>query len=391
LYRWDRVHRLAREQLDKLGSKIPPWALVSTLSQAERQSVELAKALMNELYAPSNALLLLDEPTSTLSQHEIDVLFREIRRVREDSSVIFVSHRLDEILDVSDRVYVLRDGKCVAERTRDSWHLDEFFQLMIGHESEQDYFGIEQSYAHDVVRLNVQGLTKTNAYRDVSFDLHPGEILGICGVEGSGREKVMRTIFGAERADSGQILLDGKALPPGSPEDAVRRGIGYMPAERSAEAALMEMEVGENITVAHLEVVSHGPVMRRRSERNIAREWIERLKVKTPSIRTNMSSLSGGNQQKVVFARWLLSPEIRLLLLDHPTRGLDIGAKAEVYRIIRESASSGTAILLVSDSLEETIALSHTILVLKDGEVTGTLVAPALGKDSQMDVLKKML
>jgi ribose transport system ATP-binding protein len=285
----------------------------------------------------------------------------------------------------------LRDGKCVAERTRDSWHLDEFFQLMIGHESEQDYFGIEQSYAHDAVRLSVQGLTKANAYRDVSFDLHPGEILGICGVEGSGREKVMRTIFGAERPDSGQILLDEKALPLGSPEEAVRRGIGYMPAERSAEAALMEMEVGENITVAHLEVVSQGPIMRRRAERNIARQWIERLKVKTPSIRTTMSSLSGGNQQKVVFARWLLSPEIRLLLLDHPTRGLDIGAKAEVYRIIRESASSGTAILLVSDSLEETIALSHTILVLKDGEMTGTLVAPALGKESQMDVLKKML
>jgi ribose transport system ATP-binding protein len=392
-YRWDSALRLARAQLDKLGSTISPWAPVAALSQAERQTVELAKALTNELYSPANALLLLDEPTSTLSQHEIDVLFHEIRRVRERSSVIFVSHRLDEILEVSDRVYVLRDGKCVAERSRGSWHQEEFYRLMIGQDSARDYFGIEhqQSFTDGAVRLGVQHLTKAGAYRDVSFSLHPGEVLGICGVEGSGREKVMRTIFGAERADSGQIVLDDRVLPPGSPEEAVRRGIGYIPAERSAEAALMEMEVEENLTISHLELVSHGPVMNQRTERSIAEKWVERLKIKTPSIRTIMSSLSGGNQQKVVFARWLLSSETRLLLLDLPTRGLDVGAKAEVYNIIRESASSGTAILLVSDSLEETIALSHNILVMKDGAITGRLAAPVHGKPSQLDILEKML
>jgi ribose transport system ATP-binding protein len=393
LYRWDSTHRLAREQLTRIGSPISPWAAVSALSQAERQTVELAKALTNELYAPESAVLLLDEPTSTLSQDEIDVLFNEIRRVRERSSVIFVSHRLDEILEVSDRVYVLRDGKCVAERSRGSWHQDEFYRLMIGQDSARDYFGIErqQSFADDAMRIDVRHLTKVGAYRDISFTLHAGEVLGICGVQGSGREKLMRTVFGAERADSGQILLDGKVLSPGSPEEAVRRGIGYIPAERSAEAALMEMEVEENLTISHLEMVSHGPVLSQRTERSIAQRWVERLGIKTPSIKTMMSSLSGGNQQKVVFARWLLSPEIRVLLLDLPTRGLDVGAKAEVYNIIRESASSGTAILLVSDSLEEAIALSHNILVMKDGVVTRRLPAPAHAKPSQLDIVEMML
>jgi ribose transport system ATP-binding protein len=264
---------------------------------------------------------------------------------------------------------------------------------MLGHEAASDYFGIEHQLplADQAVRLRVQGLTKEDAYRDVSFDLRAGEVLGICGVEGSGREKIMRTIFGAERADSGQILLDGKPLSPGSPEEAVRRGIGYVPAERSAEAALMEMDVGENITIAHLDQVQHGPVVSRQSERALAARWISRLQIKTPSLRTNMSSLSGGNQQKVVFARWLLAPEIRLLLLDHPTRGLDVGAKAEVYGIIRQSAASGTAVLLVSDSLEETIALSHNILVMKDGMVTARAEAPADGKPSQLDIVENML
>jgi ribose transport system ATP-binding protein len=392
-YRWGSVRRLAQQQLDKIGSTISPRALVSALSQLERQTVELAKVLTTELYAPANALVMLDEPTSTLSRHEIDVLFGEIRRLREHSSVIFVSHRLDEILEISDRVYVLRDGKCVAERSRGSWHQDEFFRLMIGRESARDYFGVENQkpYSGGVVRLNVQSLEKAGAYRDVSFELHPGEVLGICGVEGSGREKVLRTIFGAEYPDSGRILLDGKQLPLGSSEEAVRCGIGYIPAERSVEAALMEMEVGENITIAHLDQVTRGPVLSKRNERRLAGAWVERLRVKTPSIRAMMSTLSGGNQQKVVFARWLLSPDIRLLLLDHPTRGLDIGAKAEVYEIIRESASSGTTIILVSDSLEETIALSHNILVMKDGLVRGSLPAPAHQKPSQLEIVEKML
>jgi ribose transport system ATP-binding protein len=393
LYRWGGVHRLAQEQLRIIGSTISPWASVSSLSQLERQTVELAKALTAELYSPANALILLDEPTSTLSQQEIDILFREIQRVRTRSSVVFVSHRLDEVLEVSDRVYVLRDGQCVAERARGSWDLAEFFRLMVGSDSQQDYFRLErqQPYSQEAVVLRVQGLTKKGAYRDVTFDLHAGEVLGICGVEGSGRAKLMRTLFGAERADSGSTLLDGVPQTLRSPEDAVRRGIAYVPAERSEEATFMEMDVRENMTIAHLDEVTRGPLMSRQAERSIADRWVDRLKIKTPSLRSMMSTLSGGNQQKVVFARWLLSPDIRLLLLDHPTRGLDVGAKAEVYEIIRDGASSGAAIVLISDSLEEAIALSHNILVMKDGAVTARLAAPVQGKPTQLEIVEKML
>jgi ribose transport system ATP-binding protein len=393
LYRWGNVHQLAKDQLRKIGSTISPWAPVSSLSQLERQTVELAKALTAELYSPANALLLLDEPTSMLSQHEIDILFREIWRVRERSSVIFVSHRLDEILEVSDRVYVLRDGLCVAERSRGSWDQAEFFRLMVGRDSQQDYFRLEQqqSYREDAVLLRVQGLTKKDDYKDISFDLHSGEVMGICGVEGSGRAKLMRTLFGAEAPDAGTMLIDGKPLALRSPEDAVQRGIAYVPAERSAEATFMEMDVRENITIAHLDEVSRKGVMSAAAEQGLARRWVDRLKIKTPSLASMMSTLSGGNQQKVVFARWLLSPEIRLLLLDHPTRGLDVGAKTEVYDIIRDGASSGMAIVLISDSLEETIALSHNIVVMKDGVVTGTFAATAEAKPSQLEILEKML
>jgi ribose transport system ATP-binding protein len=393
LYRWGAVRSLAQEQMDKIGSSIPISALVSTLSQLERQTVELAKALVAELYAPTNALLLFDEATSTLSQAEIDVLFREIRRLRNDSSVIFVSHRLEEVLEVSDRVYVLRDGVCVAERARGEWEQDELFQLMVGRASASDHFQLERQAAvddHDV-RLRVEGLTKAGAYGDVSFELRSGEVLGICGVEGSGRDKVMRTLFGLERPDAGTIELDGRRVRFSGPEGAVGAGIGYIPADRTAEASLLEMNVRENMTVAHLDNVMSGPLMSATRERRLTERWIDRLGIRTPSLTTPMRSLSGGNQQKVVFARWLLADDIRLLLLDHPTRGLDVGAKAEVYSIIRDTAAAGTAIVLLSDSLEETVALSHAILVMKDGQITGRMPAPVGGKPDQVSIVEKML
>jgi ribose transport system ATP-binding protein len=290
-------------------------------------------------------------------------------------------------------VYVLRDGRCVAERKRGAWDVDEFFKLMVGRESHRDYFRVERQEAFESgsVVLAVKDLTKAGDFADVTFDLHAGEVLGICGLEGSGREQLMRTFFGAERPDSGRMAMDGVERRFRSPEDAVRHGVAYIPAERSEEASFMEMDVAENITMAHIQEVTRGHIVSRKAESSVASKWIKRLNIKTPSLRTMMASLSGGNQQKVVFARWLLSPEIRLLLLDHPTRGLDVGAKAEVYGIIRDAAASGTGIVLVSDSLEETIALSHTVIVMKDGEVTDRLSAPPDAKPSQFDILAKML
>ncbi|HEY4825445.1 MAG TPA: sugar ABC transporter ATP-binding protein [Solirubrobacteraceae bacterium] len=392
-YPWKRMRALAEAQLEKVGSSISPRARVASLSQVEKQIVEIAKALTAELFAESDALLLFDEATSTLSQTEIEMLFGVIGRLREHSSVIFVSHRLDEVLEISDRAYVLRDGECVGERTRGSYDENELFRLMVSRESAADYFGVDRQrpYEPDSIRLSVRGLCKAGAYRGISFELHRGEVMGICGVEGSGRDTLMRTIFGIESAEEGDVELDGSQLRGGHPEIALSRGIGYIPAERKEEAALLDMGVDENITISHLDDVKRGPAISRRKQREVARRWVERLGIRTPKLETRMSALSGGNQQKVVFARLLLSPEMKLLLLDHPTRGLDAGAKAEVYDIIRDAAAGGMSILLISDALEETIALSHTILVMKDGAVTGTFPAPPEAKPSQIEIVEKML
>jgi ribose transport system ATP-binding protein len=392
-YPWRRVRALAEEQLEKVGSTVSPRAPVDSLTQVERQIVEIAKALTAELFAQSDTLLLFDEATSTLTQGEIDMLFGVIGRLREHSSVVFVSHRLDEVLEISDRAYVLRDGACVGERTRGSYDEQELFRLMVSGESAEDYFGLARQRPHvaDSVRLRVHELAKAGAYHDISFDLHEGEVLGICGVEGSGRDMVMRTIFGIESAHGGHVDFDGRRLKGGHPELALQSGIGYIPAERKAEAALMDMGVTENITISHLDRIMHGPAMSMRKERKIAQQWVERLKIRTPGLGTRMSTLSGGNQQKVVFARLLLDPKMKLLLLDHPTRGLDAGAKSEVYEIIREAAGAGMSILLISDALEETIALSHNLLVMKDGAITATFAAPPDGKPSQLQIVEQML
>jgi ribose transport system ATP-binding protein len=392
-YPWSRVRALAEEQLEKVGSNLSPRAQVASLTQLEKQIVEIAKALTAELFAESDALLLFDEATSTLSHEEIEMLFGVISRLREHSSVVFVSHRLDEVLEISDRAYVLRDGECVGERARGSYDEGELFRLMVSRESEDDYFAVERQrpYAEAAVRLSVRGLSKADAFHDVSFDLHAGEVLGICGVEGSGRDTLMRTIFGIELADEGHIEIDGSRLRAGRPEIAISRGIGYIPAERKAEGALMEMGVAENITISHLDQIKRGPVMSMRRQREAAQEWVDRLGIRTPQLDTKMSTLSGGNQQKVVFARLLLSTEMKLLLLDHPTRGLDAGAKAEVYDIVREATAGGMSVLLISDALEETIALSHNLLVMKDGVITGGFPAPPDAKPSQVEIVKKML
>lgn len=392
-YPWGRVRALAEEQLEKVGSNISPRAQVASLSHVEKQIVEIAKALTAELFAKSDALLLFDEATATLTQAEIEMLFGVIERLRAHSSVIFVSHRLDEVLAISDRAYVLRDGECVGERRRGSYDEDELFQLMVSRQSAADYFGLErqQPYAADAIRLSARGLSKADSYCDVSFDLHEGEVIGICGVEGSGRDTLMRTIFGLESAQRGHIELDGRRLRGGRPELALSRGIGYIPAERKTEAALMDMGVAENITISHLEQIKRGPVVSMHRQREVARRWVERLGIRTPKLNTRMSALSGGNQQKVVFARLLLAPEMKLLLLDHPTRGLDAGAKTEVYDTIREAAARGISILLISDSLEETIALSHNVLVMKDGEITAVFSAPTDAKPSQLEIVAKML
>ena len=372
-YDWTKLNRLAAVQLGKLGARISPAAQTETLSFVERQLVEFAKVLAIEERTHHEPLILLDEPTSMLEAEELDTVLDQIERLRERASIVFVSHRLDEVLRVSDRIYVMTNGRCVAERDPKQCEVAELQQLMLGQALGAEYdrkAAPHPSTDTVAVRLSVRELRRQGSYDAVSFDLHAGEVLGIAGVEGSGREALCRTLFGAEGANGGEILLDGKVTHFGSCAEAVQAGIGYVPAERRTEGIIGGLSVKENMTLAHVEEVSRGPVLDLKLEKQVASHWIKRLRIRTPSTETPATNLSGGNQQKVVLSKWLMAKNLKILIMDHPMRGLDVGAKVEIFVLTRELAQSGIGIVLIADTLDELIALSDTIIVMRDGLIS---------------------
>ncbi|WP_022891317.1 sugar ABC transporter ATP-binding protein [Agromyces subbeticus] len=392
LYRWRELRRRAQVQLDKIGSEISVDAVTESLSFADRQLVEVAKVLATEERTNAEPVVLLDEPTSVLDRDETEVLFAQIERLRTRASVVFVSHRLDEVLRVSDRVYVLRNGRTVAECVPGDVDEATLRKLMIGRDLAGSHYDEERQLpAREAVRLAVRGLTVKGVCDSIDFDLHEGEVVGIAGVQGSGREELCRSLFGALSSRSESVTMHGRPLKVRSPRAAIASDIGYVPAERRREGMVGSMSVAENITLPHISEVCAGPLLQRRKERALADEWIERLRIRTPSASAPLGSLSGGNQQKAVLARWLVSDSLRLLILDHPTRGLDVGAKTEVYQLIRDLTADGVSVLLMADSLEELIAMSHRVLVMKDGRVTEIIDAPAGAKPTPLRVLEGMV
>ncbi len=392
VYNWPKLFALAAAQLAKVGSTIDPAAQTDSLSFGERQVVELAKVLAIEERTQHEPVILFDEPTSVLEAEEVEMVLKQIRRLRERASVVFISHRLDEVLEVADRVYVMTGGRCVAERSRDACNVAELQELMLGRELSDEYGRREEGQAplDTQVRLSLRGLASGSDYRDVSFDVRRGEILGIAGVGGSGREEVCRTIFGAHGFTGGEIMLDGKSVRFADPSHAVAAGIGYLPSERRVEGVVGGMSVRENMTLAHLRAIMRGPVIDRATEKTLARKWIDRLSIKTRNTETQVGLLSGGNQQKVALTKWLIADNPKVFILDHPMRGLDVGAKTEIFGLIRELSSAGIAIILIADTLEELIALSDTILVMRDGVVTGNFDARA-APPTQLQILERMI
>ncbi|WP_205474022.1 sugar ABC transporter ATP-binding protein [Nocardioides sp. SYSU D00038] len=393
IYRWDTMRKLAQEQLDKIGSHIDPLARTDTLSFADRQMVEIAKVLRIEQRTQHPPVIILDEPTSVLESKEIETLFTQVRRLREFASVVFVSHRLDEVLDVCDRVSVLRGGQSVGEVPTAGALPAELHRMMIGSTGSDDHY-------HDTAAvrteeplppmLSVRGMS-SSTFRDVDLDVRAGEIVGIVGVHGSGREDVCRALFGAEPISAGEVTLDGRKLDLSSTRAACAAGIGYVPAERKIEGMVGPMSVAENMTLTKQKSRCAGPIVVPSKQASLVDRWIERLSIRTPHRGTAIQRLSGGNQQKVVLARWLVAGDIRLLLLDHPTRGLDIGARSEVYRLMRELANSGVATVLLADSLEEAIGMSDRILVMSDGRVTKEVACPSGSKPTPLDLVKEMV
>ena len=381
----------ATKQLEKVQLDVDPFTITERLTFAQRQMVELAKVMTLADEIDGHLIIMLDEPTSVLEQAEIDILFARVRALRSRASFVFVSHRLDEILDLSDRVYVMKDGAVVAEMPAADADTEKLHSLMVGRSRNAEYYkeNRQVAYRSEVV-LEAKRLSLNGAYQDVDFQLHAGEVLGIAGVIGSGREELARTLGGLEPASSGEITAFGKPVRLDTPGEAVAIGIGYVPRERRVEGIVGFLPVVANITLGNLTAVTRYGLIDHGKENATAESWVKRLAIKTPTIRTLAMNLSGGNQQKVVLAKWI-SAGCKIIVLDHPTRGLDVGAKEEVYELVRKITAEGVAVVLTSDTLEETIGLSHRIIVMKDRRVTERFDAAPGSKPDQLDLIRHMV
>ena len=388
---WKALYAAAARQLAKVQVDVDPRMRADELDFAARQMVELAKALTLEEHASDHLVILLDEPTSVLERAEIDVLFARVRTLKSRASFVFVSHRLDEVLELSDRIYVMKDGAVVADLAAADADISRLHHLMVGRSLQAEYYRepLQQPFQEQVV-LEAADLSLGAAYRDISFKLHAGEILGIAGVIGSGREELARTLAGFAPHDGGHLRVNDKEIRLNSPAEAVDVGIGYIPRERRVEGLVLFLPVAANITLADLATLTRHGLIDAGEERRIAKNWVDRLNIRTPSINTLCLNLSGGNQQKVVLAKWL-NAKARVLILDHPTRGLDVGAKEEVYELVRAVTAEGVAVILTSDTLEETIGLSHSLLVMRDGIITYRGAANPGHKPSQIDLIGHMV
>jgi ribose transport system ATP-binding protein len=388
---WKAMNAAARRQLAKIGVDIDVTARTSELTFAARQMVELAKALTLEESVDRQLVILLDEPTSVLTSADIEVLFGRVRALKSRASFVFVSHRLDEVLAISDRVYTMKDGQVVAEHRASEVTAPELHKVMVGRGLQAEYYReSRQQPPQDQVMVKAGGLGLAGTYRDIDLSIRAGEIVGIAGVVGSGREELIRTIGGYLPHSAGTLEVAGEAVRFSSPEQAVQKGIGSIPRERRYEGLVMFLSIAENITLADLSSVMRYGAISYGKERALAADWIKRLRIKAPGPDVACRKLSGGNQQKVVLARWMTAGS-KVLILDHPTRGLDVGAKEEVYDLIRELSGQGVAILLISDTLEETIGLSHTVLVMRDGEITARHDASPGNKPDQVELVKAMV
>ncbi|MEZ5824795.1 MAG: sugar ABC transporter ATP-binding protein [Geminicoccaceae bacterium] len=386
-----RMNEAASVELAKVHLDIDPSTRTEELSFAQRQMVEIAKALSLDSRIEGDIVILLDEPTSVLEKREVDLLFEIVRDLRNRAAIVFISHRLDEVQAISDRIYVLRNGAAVHETKAGDASLTDLHSHMVGRSLHHEYYR-EQRQAEPGARrvLEVKRLARSGAFEDVSFDLHEGEVLGIAGVVGSGREALARCLAGLLPPEHGEIRIDDLPVRLDRPAAAVGHGIGFVPSERKAEGIVAGLSVSENVTLASLARFLRLGIVNRAREHAATRGWIERLSIRTPSVRTPIASLSGGNQQKVVLAKWRVAGS-RIVILDHPTRGIDVGAKEDVYELVRDMTAEGLSIVLLADTLEEVIGLSSRIIVMRDGRIRAAFDAPPGGKPHQVDLVRSMV
>ncbi|WP_322013362.1 sugar ABC transporter ATP-binding protein [Paraburkholderia sp. J12] len=360
------MERDCQDVLTRLGASFGPTTLVGSLSIAERQLVEIARAVHAQA-----RILVMDEPTTPLSSRETERLFKLILQLREEGlAIIYISHRMAEIYELSDRVSVLRDGTYVGTLEREALNADSLVSMMVGRDISGFYKKAHAPYDPGKVVLTVRDVADGRRVRGCSLDLHAGEVLGIAGLVGAGRTELARLIFGAEPRTSGEIAIDGRTLHVHTPRDAINAGLVYLTEDRKHQGLFLDMSVRDNINVAVCGRDARFGVLDRARGAERAKEAIRSLSIRVPSARVNVGALSGGNQQKVLLSR-LLETKPRVLILDEPTRGVDIGAKSEIYRIINELAKTGVGIIVISSELPEIIGVADRVLVMREGVFAG--------------------
>jgi ribose transport system ATP-binding protein len=359
------VRERAKHALDELGLALPLDVPTAQLSVSQQQSIEIAKAL-----ARNARIIVMDEPTAALSDREIERLFTVVGRLKAGGAgIIYISHRMDELPRIADRITVLRDGRAVETRRAADFPVDEIIRAMVGRQLDAHFPELPPVEPNAGVVLDVRGLGREPVVHDVSFSVRAGEIVGLAGLVGAGRTEIVRAIAGADAADRGEIAIDGRRVRIRKPSDGIGAGIAFITEDRKGQGLVLGMTVRENITLAHLgEFLERDRLIDRARERAAADTMIGELHIRTPGSEQLVRNLSGGNQQKVVLAKWLLG-KARVLLFDEPTRGIDVGAKAEIYHLMVELAARGAAIVMVSSDLPEVLGMAHRILVIRGGSI----------------------
>jgi ribose transport system ATP-binding protein len=371
---WDEMTKTTRNYLDLLKLNIDEKKPIKYFSIAQQQLIEIAKAT-----AFNAKIIILDEPTSSLNQEEVKRLFDLLMEIRaKGETIIFVSHRLEEVFQIADRITVLREGKYIKTLKKEETDINEVVRLMIGRETI--YEVVPRKIDRKEKSLEVTGLNRKGTFSDINFSLYKGEILGIAGLEGSGRYALVRSLFGLQRYDSGKIIVNGKEVRIKNPKDAIKSGIGFLSKDRKDEGIFEKMNLVKNISMVQ---VLDDKVFKNKKNEGTTQSFIEMLSIKCNSIKQNISSLSGGNQQKCIVSRWLAkNPQI--IIMEEPTRGIDVGAKAEMFRIMQNLADNGKSIIFISTELEELIHECDKILVMQRGQLAGEVIGAKATKEEIM-------
>jgi ABC-type sugar transport system ATPase subunit len=361
---WDVLYGKTQEILDTIGLDISPKTKVYKLTVSQQQMVEIARALSHEA-----KVIIMDEPTSALTPNEVEHLFNVIRKLKERGlGILYVTHKLEEVMAICDCVTVFRDGKLISSRMVSKTSTDELVTDMVGR-SIKTLFPRSHTGKGEVM-LQVRSLSTEKKLKDVSFQVRSGEVVGIFGLMGAGRTELAKAMFGLDATGSGSISIQGQELKLGSTSQSTKMGLGYLTEDRKGEGLVLQMSVAQNITLPSLEDFSSAGFIRRKEESSRSQEFVEAFSIKTPSLRQKVMYLSGGNQQKVLLARWLMK-KLKVIILDEPTRGIDVGAKAEIHRLIDELASQGLAVVVMTSEMPELLGVSDHIIVMCDGRITG--------------------